>query len=123
VRTLPHNYQFPALRFNDTGNRLFRLNALSRYKDFEVLEYNGDQTIESWYPVEFDEESTDRVYQITALEERRPDLLCSSIYSSTDLIWWIIAMQERMIDPFLEIIPGLMVRTPSATRVFTRLTS
>jgi len=119
MRGLPHNYQFSTLRFRQTGNRLFRANSLSRYKDLEILEYDGDQTVESWYPMEFSEQSTDQIFQITALEKRRPDLLCSSIYRNTDLLWWVIVTQARMLDPFVETVPGLTVRTPSGTRVLT----
>jgi len=121
LNALPINYQFPELRFRRTGTRLFRLNSLSRFKDLEVVEYNDDQTVESWRRPEIAQRGTDKVYQVKQSEERRSDLVCRSIYLNTDLVSWVVLSQNLIYDPFTELIAGRGLRTPEYNRIVTTL--
>jgi len=122
VNKLENNYNFPTIRFRRSGTRLFRANSLSRFKNYEIVEYQGQQTLESWRPLEIAEQDTDRIFQVSQAEHRRPDLVCLSIYKNTDRLYWVILSQNRILDPFVEVISGLSLRTPAYSRVITELT-
>ena len=62
---------------------------------------------------------TDTYHEVTAGEENRLDLISYAEYS-TPKLWWVIALANNITNP-LNIKPGIRLRVPSLSRVFTEI--
>lgn len=74
----------------------------SRYLKLRLVEVNGVISQESWLPPTFPESKNDKVHQIKDHERLRLDLLADKYYGD-QYLWWVIALANDIIDPFLEL--------------------
>ena len=52
-----------------------------------------------------------RLYQLDTYEEFRPDVISFRCYKNTQ-VWWILMKYNDIIDPFNELVAGLVLKVP-----------
>jgi hypothetical protein len=62
--------------------------------------------------------ASDQVYTIDSRYSKRPDLLASELYGTSQL-WWIFALRnpDVLIDPLEDFTPGREIYLPSASAI------
>lgn len=78
----------------------------------------GRQFYESWIPPQISEASDDRYLEVTPGTVGRLDLISFDIYG-TPKFWWLIAVTNNIFDPFEDMYPGMILRCPSQTRIYS----
>ena len=92
---------------------------LSRYSILRVIEDQGQTYLET-YNQKFIPVSDDDAYHVvTHREVNRLDIISEDYYGTPDY-WWVIALANNMIDPFI-VNEGVMLRLPSLTPLMSPL--
>lgn len=76
----------------------------------------------SWFldlyqDIGFEADVTDEFYIIEAKYKNRPDLLAYDRYSNANLLYLFVLINDNIFDPIFDMIPGNMIRVPTASRV------
>lgn len=91
----------------------------SRYVSGGATEVNSF-ALEWWERTKFSYDETDIIYQIDKTKEGRLDLIAHEILGNSRL-WWLVAQYNSILDPFLEITEGKIIRIPNKERATSML--
>lgn len=94
--------------------------ARSRYVAGGITEVNT-RALEWWERANFREDNTDRLYAIEARFNGRLDLI-AQLFLEDSRLWWVIAQYNAILDPYVEISVGRILRIPTRDRVLSMLT-
>lgn len=86
----------------------------SRYVSGGVTEVN-DFGLEWWERKTFTPSETDRIYVVEKKYEGRIDLIAAA-FLDEPRYWWIIAMYNNILDPYVEVREGVILQIPTAER-------
>ena len=102
---------------------------LSRYNKILLLLTREDRTVdgavaiqETWDPPDIPELPDDTFFEVTAEFEHRPDLIAHEIYGNEQL-YWVIAFDNKMKDPFAQTTIGKILRIPDLENQFKTILS
>ena len=99
----------------DTFRYAGQLNTLqgvrSRYIGLRLIDVNGTLSQESWVPPTFPVSDNDRVHIVKDHERLRLDILADKYYGD-QYLWWVIAVANDIIDPFMEL--NGVITTPTS---------
>lgn len=92
---------------------------LSRYNKIRMLlREDGIPVQETFDRPDIVTSSADRFFEVTQPFVNRPDLV-SRLYYGTEQLYWVIALANDMIDPFIETTVGKQLRIPDRDTLFT----
>ena len=80
-----------------------------------------DKRLEWWERNIFPQEESDIIYTVENFYAQRLDLI-SSVFYNDSKYWWFIAQYNNILDPFTEIMPGVVLLIPTPARMSTLLT-
>lgn len=92
----------------------------SRYVVGGQTEVNSTR-LEWWERANFDLDESDIRYVIDKNSTGRLDLIADAFLGNSHL-WWFIAQYNAILDPYVEIVEGRVLRIPTRDRVQTMLT-
>ena len=101
------------IRYLSTNNEYE--GEFSRYQVLRVIENEGLTYLETFNQVEIPTSDSDTYHIVTHKEVNRLDMIANTYYSDARL-WWVIAIANNMIDPFI-VNEGVMLRVPSMVTV------
>lgn len=84
---------------------------VSRYQILRVIEEGKDTYLETYNQVKVPVSDEDSYHVVTHAEVNRLDLIANDYYGVPEF-WWMIALANNLIDPFI-INEGVMLRIPS----------
>lgn len=90
-------------------------NKNSRYIAGGVTE-TGELGIEWWEREKYKLAEDDLLVEVDHSLEHRLDLI-AHIYLGNSKLWWLVAQYNAILDPFEEVIVGVIIRVPSLTRL------
>lgn len=91
----------------------------SRYVSGGTTEVS-DYSLEWWERLNFVSNSDDTSYVVEKRFEGRLDLIAAT-FLGEPRYWWIIAMQNNILDPYNEVVEGVLLYIPTRERVKTAL--
>lgn len=94
--------------------------ARGRYVAGGVTEVNS-RALEWWERASFREDGSDRLYVIEARFEGRLDQI-AQVFLGDSRLWWFIAQYNAILDPYVEVSEGRILRIPTTDRVLSMLT-
>lgn len=97
-----------------TGQALDRLSRYGIYK--RLVDEDGNVYIESPNKINIKPSKDDSFYMIESGYENRMDLISYKFYG-TPLLWWVIAMMNKIQDP-LDIKVGDILRIPTMRSIY-----
>lgn len=95
-------------------------NKYSRYVNGGTTE-QAEGKIEWWDRSILRTADTDTIYVVENFYEGRLDLIASVFYNEPRY-WWLIAQYNNVLDPFGEVVAGLVLRIPAKDRLPLLLT-
>ncbi len=98
---------------NNNTNSLF--SKYSRYVAGGVTERANDM-LEWWERANFPRDPTDIVYAVENAYVNRLDLISVVFYGEARW-WWVIAMYNNILDPYVEVTAGTVLLIPSQDRL------
>lgn len=78
----------------------------------------GREFFESFVTYFIPEDPTDQYFTVPPGAEGRLDLISHHVYG-TSKYWWILVLANDIVDPFDDVVEGMILRYPSRTRLFT----
>lgn len=84
---------------------------VSRYQILRVIEEGKDTYLETYNQVKVPVSDEDSYHVVTHAEVNRLDLIANDYYGVPEF-WWMIALANNLIDPFI-VNEGVMLRIPS----------
>lgn len=87
----------------------------SRYVSGGVTEVNST-ALEWWDRNTFSTSPDDRNYVVERQFQGRLDLI-SDLFLGEPRYWWVIAMHNNIIDPYTEVVEGVVLYIPTPERV------
>jgi hypothetical protein len=91
-----------------------------RYVAGGVTEVNT-KALEIWERSDFTSDGSDRTYVVEPRFAGRLDQIAQTFLDDSRL-WWFVAQYNAILDPYLEIFPGRILRIPTKDRAQTMLT-
>lgn len=91
-----------------------------RYVAGGLTEVNSS-ALEWWERSTFREDGTDRLYVVEARFEHRLDQI-AQVFLGDSRLWWFIAQYNAILDPYVEVEVGRILRIPTTDRVLSMLT-
>lgn len=89
---------------------------LSRYRVYRQI-LSDDTYLESFNQKEIEKSDGDVYHIVTKQEENRLDMISNNYYGTPEY-WWILAIANNFIDPFV-LTSGTSVRIPPLDVLFT----
>ncbi len=87
----------------------------SRYVSGGIAEVNS-KAIEWWERSVIPLANDDTTYVVEKRFEGRLDLI-TAVYLGEPRYWWVVAQYNNILDPYEEILEGVIIRIPSIDRV------
>lgn len=87
----------------------------SRYVSGGIAEVNS-KAIEWWERSVIPLANDDTTYVVEKRFEGRLDLI-AAVYLGEPRYWWVVAQYNNILDPYEEILEGVIIRIPSIDRV------
>lgn len=91
-----------------------------RYVAGGVTEVNT-RALEWWERANFRDSDTDRLYAVEARFNGRLDQI-AQLFLEDSRLWWFIAQYNAILDPYVEVSEGRILRIPTKDRTLTMLT-
>lgn len=88
---------------------------VSRYQVLRVIEETPSTYLETYNQVKIPVSPDDSYHVVSQAEVGRLDMIANDYYGIPEY-WWIIAIANNMVDPFL-VNEGVMLRVPSLLTV------
>lgn len=91
---------------------------LSRYVNNKIVEYTDGICFTLWEIPDIPKSDQDIFYTVTAGKANRLELISYNQYGTTEL-WWVIATVNDISDPFVEAVPGTVLRVPALSELYS----
>jgi len=107
-------------RFRLFDNKTSLSKRFSRMLTGGTTETKGNKL--GWWERDVIEEDvfTDRVFELRAEHEGRPDLVAFEVYNNTRLTW-LVLQYNSIVDIEEEFVPGRKINLPAPSRVFSQI--
>lgn len=92
-----------------------KYNYISRYSIYRQI-LDTDTYLESYNQKYISQSDRDQFHVVTNKEENRLDIISNNYYG-TPTYWWVIALANELIDPFIVNV-GTSVRIPPIDSIF-----